>query len=43
MKNAMFAMSVWNKFDPTVVDKIQDDKLKSKFSIEEIIRRSKVI
>lgn len=20
MKNAMFAMSVWNKFDPTVVD-----------------------
>lgn len=43
MKNAMFSMSVWNKFNPVVVDKLQDPKIKQRFSIEEIIRRSKVL
>ena len=28
MKNAMFSMSVWNKFNPVVVDKLQDPKIK---------------
>ena len=40
MKNAMFSMSVWNIFNPDIVDKLQNPKVKSKFSIEEIIRRS---
>ena len=40
MKNAMFSMSVWNIFNPNIVDKLQDSKQKQKFSIEEIIRWS---